>query len=64
MARRIKFVVYQDEDFLWRWSLKSSNGKIIADSGEGYGKRSHCLRMVGRIIDYAMKAIVVIEESE
>ncbi|RRW46565.1 DUF1508 domain-containing protein [Pseudomonas luteola] len=26
----------------WRWRLVANNGKIIADSGEGYRSRQHC----------------------
>lgn len=26
----------------WRWRLKTSNGKIIADSGEGYKNEADC----------------------
>ncbi len=25
-------------DRLWRWRVKSTNGKILADSGEAYGR--------------------------
>ena len=27
---------YKDTKNQWRWRLKASNGRIIADSGEGY----------------------------
>ncbi len=32
----MKFELYKDKKKEWRWRLKASNGKIIADSGEGY----------------------------
>lgn len=31
-----KIRVYKDRKGEWRWRLTSRNGKIIADSGEGY----------------------------
>jgi uncharacterized protein YegP (UPF0339 family) len=31
--------VYQDTKGEWRWRLKAANGKIVADSGEGYTQR-------------------------
>jgi uncharacterized protein YegP (UPF0339 family) len=30
------FHTYQDRAGEWRWQLVASNGKIVADSGEGY----------------------------
>ncbi len=32
--------VYQDARGFWRWRLKAVNGRIIADSAEGYSSRS------------------------
>jgi uncharacterized protein YegP (UPF0339 family) len=38
--------VYQDANDEWRWRRRSANGKILADSGEGYVERRDCLRGV------------------
>jgi uncharacterized protein YegP (UPF0339 family) len=36
--------VYKDRQGYFRWQLvHNSNGKIIADSGEGYVNRADCL---------------------
>jgi hypothetical protein len=32
------FTKYRDKRGEWRWNLKTANGNIIADSGEGYAK--------------------------
>lgn len=37
------YYYYKDANGEWRWRLKSSNAKIIADSGEGYKNESDCL---------------------
>jgi len=37
------FHVYKDNAGEWRWNLKAANGRIIADSGEGYKDRADCL---------------------
>ena len=38
------FEIYKDDENDWRWRLRhNSNGKIIADSGEGYENRSDCM---------------------
>lgn len=33
----------------WWWRLKSRNGRIMADSGEGYATRSSCFRAINRL---------------
>jgi hypothetical protein len=33
------FELYADRASEWRWRLRHDNGNIIADSGEGYGKK-------------------------
>ncbi len=37
------FEFYEDKSEQWRWRLKSKNGNIIADSGQGYATRESCL---------------------
>ncbi len=44
-----RFTVYQDDAKQWRWRLQSVNGRILADSGEGYTRRQDALRAVRRI---------------
>lgn len=38
------FTVYRDKRKEWRWRLTASNGRILADSGEGYKRKRDCLR--------------------
>lgn len=35
-----KFKVYKDKKGEWRWSLIARNGKKVADSAEGYKRKS------------------------
>ncbi len=45
MAKRHeKFEIFRDGDGEFRWRLRAKNGKIVADSGEGYKKRKDCVR--------------------
>lgn len=37
------YYVYRDSQGYWRWRLKATNGRIIADSGEGYANKADCL---------------------
>lgn len=34
--------VYQDKSYLWRWRFRAANGRILAESGEGYNNRRDC----------------------
>lgn len=36
------YYMYQDAANEWRWRLKAANGRIIADSGEGYRNKQDC----------------------
>ena len=38
--------VFKDAAGEWRWHLRASNNRIIADSGEGYHHRQDCLHAV------------------
>ena len=37
------YVVYKDANSQYRWRYVSTNGRIIADSAEGYYNKSDCL---------------------
>lgn len=50
--------LYQDKKREWRWRLKAKNGKVIADSAEGYKERRHAFRMANKLEDYACEADV------
>lgn len=34
--KNLTVTFYVDGEYLWRWRLQAANGKIIADSGQGY----------------------------
>ena len=37
------YYIYKDRALQYRWQLVAANGKIIADSGEGYHNRVDCV---------------------
>ena len=43
------YYMYKDAGAYWRWRLKASNGRIIADSGEGYANESDCLAAINLV---------------
>ena len=59
MASAAKFGYFIDKAGDWRWHLKAPNGKIIADSGEGYTTRQDCIRGAELVKLYAPDAEIV-----
>jgi len=49
MLRKASKEVYLDKKKEYRWRLISSNGKIMADSGEGYKKKTACVKALDRV---------------
>ena len=47
--RRGKLEIYRDGRGEWRWRLLASNGRILADSGEGYRRRASARYAAGRV---------------
>jgi len=43
------FRVFRDNAGEWRWRLVAANGRIVADSGEGYTRRRDVERAIRRI---------------
>ena len=49
LSERKTHVTYyysKDANGEWRWHLKASNGKIRADSGEGYKNKAECIAAI------------------
>jgi len=47
--RRPKLEIYRDGRGEWRWRLRAANGRILADSGEGYRRRASARHAAGRV---------------
>jgi len=56
------FEVYRDRADEWRWRLRHRNGNIIADSGEGYGRRATAVNGLRSVQHNAPGADVDVEE--
>lgn len=50
------FVIYKDKAGEWRWTLYAANAKKIADSGEGYVKKSDCIHGARLVAETATNA--------
>jgi len=44
-----KIEVYKDVNREWRWRLISANGRIVADSAEGYKRKASVMRAIERV---------------
>lgn len=46
--KALRFSVYLDRSGQYRWHVKAANGRILADSGEGYTRRSDAMKAARR----------------
>ena len=56
---KAKIKIYRDGAHEFRWRLVASNGRIIADSAEGYTDKAHCEQAVTRFVESAQSATIV-----
>ena len=52
------FEIYEDFQQEWRWRMIADNGRIMADSAEGYDSASNAHRAVDRFLKIARKATI------
>jgi uncharacterized protein YegP (UPF0339 family) len=60
----MKFHIYQDKRGEWRWRLKARNGRIVADSGEGYVRKSGAYLAALRVVNGAQDADLIVEKTK
>ena len=53
------FIIYVDRAGEYRWRFRAPNGKIIADSAEGYRTEASCREGIALVKKYAPSALVV-----
>jgi len=56
------FEIYTDKKGEWRWRLRHDNGRIIADSGEGYSSKQKVLQGIDSVKKNAHAATIVNQE--
>jgi uncharacterized protein YegP (UPF0339 family) len=49
MKSMFQINVYLDDNKEWRWQAVHRNGRIMADSGEGYKRRGDCVGAFNRL---------------
>ncbi len=60
----MKFHVYKDAKGEWRWRLTAKNGRIIADSGEGYRRKATAVKACINLIDNVQSASMQVEGAQ
>lgn len=60
----MKFEIYRDKAGEWRWRMVCRNGRVVADSGEGYTRRRDARRAAEMVIGGARWAVVVERECD
>jgi len=59
--RQAKLEIYRDGRREWRWRLRASNGRILADSGEGYRRHASVRKAVDRVRSILTGDLPVVE---
>lgn len=54
----MKFEIYKDAKGEWRWRLRAKNGRIVADSAEGYKKRASVANAVLNLVFFVREGPV------
>jgi uncharacterized protein YegP (UPF0339 family) len=52
----LTFELYKDKANEWRWRLRHRNGNIMADSGEGYVRKTDAKNAVETVREHAGNA--------
>jgi uncharacterized protein YegP (UPF0339 family) len=52
-TRPYRIEVYADNAGEHRWRMKAPNGKIVADSGEGYERRAAAIKAASKLCELA-----------
>ena len=62
--RSAKLEIYRDAKREWRWRLRASNGRIVADSGEGYRRKASLLGGIECARDLLKGDVPVVEVQQ
>ena len=60
---KARFELYRDRADEWRWRLVHHNGNIIADSGEGYGRKAGARNGLESVMANAPGAVVEVQDD-
>ena len=58
-----RFIIYKDRKKEYRWRLVARNGKIIADSGEGYSNKGNVNKAVERLQAMLVPRLRIVDDT-
>ena len=58
-----KFHIYEDKKGEYRWRLVARNGRVMADSAEGYNSQLACEQALNKFRELAALADIILEEK-
>lgn len=61
--KKYTFEIYRDKKKEFRWRLKSSNGRIIAESGESYQRKGMMMKTLKKLISSMSSVEKVVDVS-
>jgi uncharacterized protein YegP (UPF0339 family) len=64
MKRAGKVTCGKDKDGDWRWRALSANGRIVAESGEGYKTRQGMMKGLRAAVGVIQAALVAFDKAE
>lgn len=56
-----RLVIYKDALGEWRWRLIAANGRVVADSGEGYRSRRNAIHAAAKLQAFTLRAKITYE---
>lgn len=60
----MKFCFYVDQKGEHRWRALSRNGRIVADSGEGYSSKGNVTKALNKFVEtIRMEAVLITDEA-
>ena len=64
MKPRYTFEIYRDHEKQFRWRAKYRDGKIVADSGQGYSRKADCRRAMVNLMIFANDGSIIDSTKE
>ena len=61
MTRHDTITLYRAPDG-WRWRYTASNGRVLADSGQGYSRRADAVLGAGRVAGSASRTAAILPD--
>ena len=62
--KKYTFEIYLDKQKQYRWRLYARNGRIVADSAEGYKNRQGLMKTLSKLASNFLGTVVIIDTTK